>query len=144
MRIAIINGPNLNLLGKREPDVYGNQSFEDFFEKSQKDYTQISLTSFQSNTEEDIFSQTQEKGFEVDGILLNSTAYTHTSVAIRDAIAAVPAEVLEIHISNVYERESFRHHSYIGAVCKGTICGLGLWGYRLGIDYFINRKKQKK
>lgn len=142
MRIAIINGPNLNLLGKREPDIYGNRSFEDFFEEIQKDYPQISFTSFQSNKEGEIVSQIQEKGFEVEGILLNAAAYTHTSVAIRDAIAAVPAEVLEIHISNVHAREGFRHHSYIGAVCKGSICGLGLWGYRLGIDYFINLKKE--
>lgn len=142
MKIAIINGPNLNLLGTREPGIYGRDSFESFFEKLQTDYAGVSLTYFQSNVEGEIVTQVQKDGFEADGIMLNAGAYTHTSVAIRDAIAAVPADVLEIHISNVFAREEFRHETLIGPVCRGSISGLGLTGYQLGIEYFLKREAQ--
>ncbi len=140
MNIAIINGPNLNLLGKREPGIYGNHSFESFFEQLQADYEAVDLTYFQNNVEGEIVTQIQKDGFSAAGILLNAGAYTHTSVAIRDAIASVPADVIEIHISNVFAREEFRHETLIGPVCKGSISGLGLTGYRLGIEYFLKRE----
>ncbi len=141
MEIVIINGPNLNLLGKREPDIYGDQSFDSFFNILKEKYPHVTLSYFQSNSEGEIIDKIQEVGFDVDGILLNAAAYTHTSVAIRDAISAISSEVLEIHISNVHARETFRHHSFISPVCKGSISGLGLSGYQLGIDYFIQNKK---
>lgn len=140
MNIAIINGPNLNLLGKREPGIYGNSSFEFFFEQLKADYGSVTLTYYQNNVEGEIVTQIQKDGFQADGILLNAGAYTHTSVAIRDAIASVPADVIEIHISNVFAREEFRHETLIGPVCKGSISGLGLTGYRLGIEYFLKRE----
>lgn len=139
MHIAIINGPNLNLLGKREPDIYGNDPFETFFEKLQVDYKAITLSYCQSNSEGEIIDCIHKEGFSTDGILLNAGAYTHTSIAIRDAIAAVPVEVLEIHLSNIFAREKFRHQTLIGPVCKGSISGLGLLGYKLGIEYFLNK-----
>lgn len=137
MKIAIINGPNLNLLGKREPGIYGNESFEDYFEKLQQQFPQVELVYFQDNTEGKMIDFIHEVGFSYDGILLNAGGYTHTSVAIRDAISAVKTPVLEIHISNVHAREEFRHKSMIAPVCKGTIAGLGMKGYALGIAYFL-------
>ena len=135
-RIQIINGPNLNLLGKREPTVYGNQSFEQYFETLKKMFTNIELSYFQSNTEGEIIDKIHETGFSADGIVLNAGAYTHTSVAIADAIRSVETPVIEVHISNVFKRESFRHHSFLSDACKGCIIGFGLDSYRLAIESF--------
>lgn len=137
MKIAILNGPNLNLLGKREPGIYGNNSFEEFLSMVQEKYKNIDFLYRQSNVEGELVNFLQEAGFSFDGILLNAGAYTHTSVAIRDAIAAIETPVIEIHISNVYAREEFRHTSLIAPKCVGSICGLGLKGYELGVQYFL-------
>lgn len=137
MKIAIINGPNLNLLGKREPGIYGNSSFEEYFVTLQQLYPAVELSYYQNNIEGELINHLHEIGFSYDGILLNAGAYTHTSVAIRDAIAAIKTPVIEIHISNVYAREEFRHHSMIAPKCVGSICGLGMKGYALGVSYFI-------
>jgi 3-dehydroquinate dehydratase II len=137
MQIAIINGPNLNLLGKREPGIYGNESFESYFEKLKAQYPNVQLTYFQSNVEGEMINQLHEIGFSFDGILLNAGGYTHTSVALRDAISAIKTPVLEIHISNIHAREEFRHKSMIAPACVGSICGLGMKGYALGIAYFL-------
>lgn len=138
MQIAIINGPNLNLLGKREPGIYGSQSFEQYFEELKAAYPAVTFSYFQSNVEGEIINHLHEKGFSADGILLNAGGYTHTSVAIRDAIAGIKTPVIEIHISNVYAREDFRHTSLIAPKCVGSICGLGMKGYALGVAYFVN------
>lgn len=140
MKIIIINGPNLNLLGKREPEVYGSQSFEDYFTSLQSVFPTVSLEYFQSNSEGSLVDKLQEVGFDYDGIVLNAAAYTHTSIAIADAIAAIKTPVIEVHISNVHARESFRHHSYLSANCAGVILGLGLMGYELGVRYFLEEK----
>jgi 3-dehydroquinate dehydratase-2 len=137
MKIVIINGPNLNLLGKRETDIYGNQPFEDYLGSLRKKYPEIRIDYFQSNVEGELVNELQRVGFSCDGILLNAAAYTHTSVAIGDAIAAIKAPVLEVHISNVAAREEFRKLSYISAKCVGTITGLGLKGYELALRYFL-------
>ncbi|MBV7532211.1 type II 3-dehydroquinate dehydratase [Chitinophaga sp. sic0106] len=137
MQIAIINGPNLNLLGKREPDIYGSESFEDYLEKLKKLYPQVAFSYWQTNAEGGIIDQLHAVGFSADGILLNAGGYTHTSVAIRDAIAAIKTPVLEIHISNIHAREEFRHKSMIAPKCVGSICGLGMKGYQLGVEYFL-------
>jgi 3-dehydroquinate dehydratase-2 len=137
MKISIVNGPNLNLLGKREKGIYGNSSFEEWLEKIRPHYPQIEFDYFQSNIEGEIVSYIQKVGFTSDGIILNAGAYTHTSVAIRDAIAAVSTPVAEVHISNILSRESFRHESLIGPVCKGSIMGFSLDSYRLGIESFL-------
>lgn len=137
MKIAIINGPNLNLLGKREPGIYGSESFEAFFALLGQNHPSVTLSYRQSNVEGELVNYLQEAGFQCDGILLNAGAYTHTSVAIRDAIAAIDAPVIEIHISNVFARETFRHTSLIAPKCLGSICGLGLRGYELGLAYFL-------
>ncbi|HWA33218.1 MAG TPA: type II 3-dehydroquinate dehydratase [Cyclobacteriaceae bacterium] len=139
MRIQIINGPNLNLLGKREPNVYGGQSFETFFQTLVQGFPQVELHYFQSNIEGEIVNIIQEVGFEFDGIILNAGAYTHTSVAIHDAIAAVSAPVVEVHISNVYAREEFRHTSLITSKCAGLITGFGLQSYALALIYLLNK-----
>lgn len=136
MDIAIINGPNLNLLGKREPGIYGDTSFDAFFETLKQENPDVTLEYFQSNVEGELVNFIQDAGFRCQGILLNAGGYTHTSVALRDAIAAVPAPVIEIHISNVYAREEFRHQSLIAPRCAGSIVGLGLSGYRLGLNFF--------
>ncbi|MEM8967469.1 MAG: type II 3-dehydroquinate dehydratase [Bacteroidota bacterium] len=141
MNITIINGPNLNLLGKREPEIYGKFSFEDYLEKLRQTYPEHTLDYFQSNSEGEIVSKIQEVGFSVDGIVLNAAAYTHTSVAIADAVAAVNAPVIEVHISNVHAREAFRHHSFVSAVARGVIVGLGLAGYKLAIDFLIENSQ---
>jgi 3-dehydroquinate dehydratase-2 len=137
LKIQIINGPNLNLLGKREPEVYGSTSFEEYFEELKKQFPQIKLHYFQSNVEGELINKIHEVGFDFDAILLNAGGYTHTSVAISDAIAGVTAPVLEVHISNIYKREEFRHKSIISQACVGMISGLGLKGYELGIRYFL-------
>ncbi|WP_108822973.1 type II 3-dehydroquinate dehydratase [Dysgonomonas sp. Marseille-P4361] len=136
MKIQIINGPNLNLLGKREPDVYGNESFEMYFAHLQESFPGCELSYFQSNHEGAIIDKIHEVGFSYDGIVLNAGAYTHTSIAIHDAIKAVKTPVLEVHISNIHSREEFRHKSVIAAACKGSIIGLGLRSYDLAINYF--------
>lgn len=133
MNILIINGPNLNLLGKREPELYGDLAFEPYFENLKKEFLGINLTYFQSNSEGEIIDAIHEFGFTVDGIVLNAGAYTHTSLAISDAIAAVVSPVIEVHISNVYAREEIRHKSLIARNCKGVIGGFGLLSYRLAI-----------
>lgn len=137
--IIIINGPNLNLLGVREKGIYGDQGFGSYFETLQAAYPQVALTYFQSNHEGTIIDKIHEVGFSHDGIVLNAGAYTHTSLAIADAIAAVNTPVVEVHISNVYAREAFRHHSYLAKNCKGVICGFGLDGYRLAIESLLPR-----
>ena len=138
MKIAIINGPNLNLLGKREPEIYGSLSFKEFFAQLQQLFPQVELHYFQNNSEGQLIDYLHEVGFEFDGIVLNAGAYTHTSIAIADAIAAISTPVIEVHISNVHARESFRHHSYLSKNCMGLIIGLGLKGYELGIRSFLD------
>ena len=134
MNILIINGPNLNLLGTREKNIYGDTTFEEYFGSLKNMFSDDTLIYFQSNSEGDIVSKIQENGFgKVDGIVLNAGAYTHTSLAIADAIAAVNVPVIEVHISNIFKRESVRHHSFIAPVCAGSISGFGLGSYRLGI-----------
>ncbi len=139
MQVIIINGPNLNLLGQREKNIYGDQSFNEYFEGLRKNFDGHHLEYYQSNHEGSIVDKIHEVGFKYDGIVLNAGAYTHTSVAIRDAIAAVTTPVIEVHISNIYSREAFRHHSFLSAVCKGMIAGLGLDGYRLAVRYFTEQ-----
>lgn len=139
MKILIINGPNLNLLGKREPEIYGSQTFEEYFALLQEKYPTVELMYFQSNHEGLLLDKLHEEGFDVGGIVLNAGAYTHTSIALRDAIAAIKTPVVEVHISNIYAREPFRHHSYLTAVCKGIVSGLGLKGYDLAIEYFLSK-----
>jgi 3-dehydroquinate dehydratase-2 len=138
LNIQIINGPNLNLLGKREPEIYGSESFEDYFEQLKKRFPQVHLHYFQSNVEGELINKIHEVGFTFDAILLNAGGYTHTSVAISDAIAGVTTPTLEVHISNIYKREEFRHKSIISKSCVGMISGLGLKGYELGVLYFLN------
>lgn len=137
MKIAIINGPNLNLLGKREPEVYGNKGFDAYFLQLQSSFTDVSLTYYQSNVEGELINEIQRVGFDVDGIILNAAAYTHTSVGIGDAIKAIAAPVIEVHISNTFSREDFRHTSYITPNAKGLILGFGLDVYRLAIESFL-------
>jgi 3-dehydroquinate dehydratase-2 len=139
MKIAIINGPNLNLLGKREPDVYGNKSFEDFFEDLKKKYPHVHFSCFQSNVEGEIINELQKVGFDFDGIILNPGGYTHTSVAIGDAVAAIKTPVVEVHISNVHSREDFRKHSFVSGKAVGSIFGLGLKGYELAVEWFLDQ-----
>ena len=138
MKISIINGPNLNLLGKREPGIYGNQSFEDYFAELQKLFPQVTFTYFQSNVEGELINELQRAGFDADGIVMNPGGYTHTSVAIGDAIASIKAPVVEVHISNVHAREEFRKISHVSAKAKGSIIGLGMKGYELAVRALIN------
>ncbi len=137
MKILILNGPNLNLLGKREPSIYGNLTFEDFFEDLKKKYLTVELDYFQSNVEGEIINKLHEVGFTYEGIILNAGAYTHTSVAIGDAIKGVETPVIEVHISNVHAREEFRHISYIAPNAKGVIAGFGLQSYELALQSFL-------
>lgn len=137
MRVIIINGPNLNLLGQREPSVYGADSFEAYFATLQRAYPQLELSYFQSNHEGALLDKLHEVGFSYDGIILNAGAYTHTSVALHDAIRAITTSVVEVHISNTFAREAFRHHSYISAVAKGVIVGFGMESYRLALESFL-------
>ena len=137
-KIIIINGPNLNLLGKRETDIYGDMSFEEFFTEIKEVYSsEVQLLAFQSNIEGELIDKIQQVGFKYDGIILNAGGYTHTSVALRDAVAAVKTPVIEVHISNPYSREEFRHTSLIRGVCKGIIAGFGLESYVLALDSFL-------
>ncbi|TDQ30981.1 type II 3-dehydroquinate dehydratase [Zeaxanthinibacter enoshimensis] len=137
MKIIIINGPNLNLLGKREPEIYGNSSFENYFSELQFRFKEVQLEYFQSNIEGEIISKLQEVGFSYDGVVLNAAAYTHTSVGIGDAVKAIETPVVEVHISNTFKREDYRHISYISPVAKGVILGFGLLGYELAIRSFL-------
>ena len=138
MNILIINGPNLNLLGKREPTVYGSQTFEAYFEELKLLFPDAELSYFQSNSEGELIDKIHEVGFTIDGIVLNAGAYTHTSVAIADAIRSITTPVIEVHISNVFKREGFRHHSYLSEACKGCIVGFGMDSYRLAINAVLN------
>ena len=137
MRLIIINGPNLNLLGTRETSVYGNQTFDEYFKLLQNKFNTIELKYYQSNVEGELINKLHEVGFAFDGIILNAGGYTHTSVAIRDAIASIKTPVIEVHISNIYAREEFRHTSLIAPKCKGSISGFGLDSYRLAIESFM-------
>ncbi|MCF8321335.1 MAG: type II 3-dehydroquinate dehydratase [Flavobacterium sp.] len=137
MKIIIINGPNLNLLGKREPEIYGYQTFEDYFSVLENKYPSIELDYFQSNIEGELISKIQEVGFTYDGILLNAAAYTHTSIGIGDAVKAISTPVIEVHISNTFSRETFRHQSFISANAKGVIIGFGLNSYDLALQSFL-------
>lgn len=137
MKIIVINGPNLNLLGVREKSIYGDRSFTAFFDELVKEFPQVEFEYYQSNVEGELINKIHQTGFDADGIILNAGAYTHTSVALADAISAVTAPVVEVHISNVFKREAFRHHSYISPVCKGSISGFGLNSYRLAVLSFL-------
>ena len=143
MKYIIINGPNLNLLGVREKSVYGNRSFENYFEELKTTYPDVELEYFQSNTEGTLIDKIHEVGFSYKGIILNAGAYTHTSVALGDAIGAITTPVIEVHISNIYAREAFRHKSFIAARCQGSICGFGLESYRLALQYFLSLRPKK-
>lgn len=138
MKILILNGPNLNLLGKREPEIYGSASFEDYYKTLAEEFSSIELEYFQSNHEGTLIDKLHEVGFSYDGIVLNAGAYTHTSVGLADAIKGIETPVVEVHISNVHQREEFRHKSYLSPVCKGVILGFGLNSYNLGIQSFLS------
>lgn len=140
MKISIINGPNLNLLGKREPDKYGNRTFDDYLEMLKKAFSTVTFEYFQSNVEGELINEIHSKGFSSDGIILNAGGYTHTSVAIADAISSVKTPVIEVHITNIAAREEFRHTSLIARYCKGTIAGFGLDSYRLAVESLLNQK----
>ncbi|MBI9062789.1 MAG: type II 3-dehydroquinate dehydratase [Marinilabiliaceae bacterium] len=139
MNVLIINGPNLNLLGKRERSIYGDRSFEDYLADLRKIYANVDISYFQSNIEGELINKIHECGYQIDGIILNAGAYTHTSLAISDAIAAVTSPVIEVHISNVFKRESIRHHSFVSPVCMGSIAGFGLDSYRLAIEALVKK-----
>lgn len=138
MKIQIVNGPNLNLLGVREPGIYGSESFESYLAKLREKYPEVEIEYYQSNVEGELINKIQEVGFSFDGIVLNAGAYTHTSIALHDCIRAIKCPVVEVHISNVHQREDFRHHSFISAACKGVICGFGLNSYRLAIEGLLD------
>ncbi len=140
MKIQIINGPNLNLLGKRETSIYGSQSFDDYFQTLQKRFSDLELHYFQSNVEGELVNKLHEVGFSFDGIVINAGAYTHTSIAIHDAIGGIKTPVVEVHISNVYSREEFRHKSLITSKCVGMLTGFGLNGYEMAIQYLKSKK----
>lgn len=137
MKILIINGPNLNLLGTREPGIYGSCSFDSYLPELQKHYPEIEISYYQSNVEGELINKMQEVGFSYDGIILNAGAYTHTSIALHDCIRSLTTPVIEVHISNVHQREPFRHKSMISSACKGVICGFGLDSYRLAVEAFL-------
>ena len=139
MKILIVNGPNINLLGRREPGIYGSVPFEDYLEQLRARYADVQIDYYQSNVEGFLIDRIQQAGFEADGIILNAGAYTHTSIALQDAIRAVPAPVVEVHISNVHAREEYRHRSMISSACRGVICGFGLDSYRLALEALIAR-----
>jgi 3-dehydroquinate dehydratase II len=137
MKILILNGPNLNLLGKREPEIYGSLTFIDYYSELEKKYTNLQLNYFQSNIEGELINKIHEVGYTYDGIILNAGAYTHTSIAIADAIKAITTPVIEVHISNTFARENYRHHSYLSPNCEGIIVGFGLKSYELAIQSFL-------
>lgn len=142
MKIQIINGPNINLLGKREPSIYGSQSFDDYLVELKKCYPQVEFEYYQSNVEGEMINKLHEVGFDYDGIVLNAGAYTHTSIALQDAIRAIKSPVIEVHISNVHQREEFRHKSMISCACVGVICGFGLHSYRLAVEALLLNEKR--
>ncbi|HAI82204.1 MAG TPA: type II 3-dehydroquinate dehydratase [Chitinophagaceae bacterium] len=142
MKLAIINGPNLNLLGLREPGIYGSQNFEAYLQYLRSTFTQVAIDYYQSNIEGELINALQQYGFSYDGIILNPGGYTHTSVAIGDCIAAITTPVIEVHISNIHAREDFRKLSHVSAKAKGTICGLGLAGYALALNYLVESNKK--
>ena len=144
MKIAIINGPNLNLLGKREPGIYGNESFDSYLQQLKDKFKTVDITYFQSNVEGELINEIQRVGFDHDGIIFNPGGYTHTSVAIGDAVAAITTPVIEVHISNIFGREDFRKLSHVSGKAVGVISGLGLNGYALALDYFMNNSKDAK
>jgi 3-dehydroquinate dehydratase-2 len=144
MHIAIINGPNLNLIGKREPEIYGTDTFEDYFQKWEGRFPDIRLSIYQSNVEGELINEIQKEGFSADGIILNPGGYTHTSVAIGDAVAGVEAPVVEVHLSNIFAREEFRKVSFVSPHCTGVISGLGFDGYALAIEFLINYIKKSR
>ena len=144
MKIQIINGPNINLLGKREPSVYGSRSFDDYLDELKKRYPEVDFFCYQSNVEGEMINKIHEVGFEFDGIVLNAGAYTHTSIALQDAIRAVNTSVVEVHISNVHQREEFRHKSMISCACVGVICGFGLDSYRLAVEALLARHEDAR
>ena len=137
MKILIVNGPNLNLLGQREPGIYGTSSFESYLPTLRQRYPDVEIDYYQSNVEGELINRMQQDGFTVDGIVLNAGAYTHTSIALHDCIRSLKSPVIEVHISNVHQREPFRHHSYLSPACRGVICGFGLASYRLAIEALI-------
>jgi 3-dehydroquinate dehydratase-2 len=139
MRIIIINGPNLNLLGKREPEIYGHESFDDYLKTLRATYKDTVVDYYQSNVEGEIINKLHETGFTYDGIILNAGGYTHTSVAIADAVAAIKTPVVEVHISNIFAREEYRHKSLLSCKCVGVISGLGLYGYSLAVEWFVQK-----
>ena len=141
MKIQIINGPNINLLGKREPSVYGSRSFDDYLKEMVERYPQVEFSYYQSNVEGEMINKMHEVGFDCDGIVLNAGAYTHTSIALQDAIRAITSPVVEVHISNVHQREEFRHKSMISCACVGVICGFGLDSYRLAVEALLENVK---
>lgn len=138
MKIMIVNGPNLNLLGVRQPEVYGYRTFEDYLKELREAFPQVRLDYYQSNVEGELINKLHEVGFTYDGIVLNAGGYSHTSVAIHDAIASITTPVVEVHISNIYAREEYRRHSMLSDVCKGVICGMGLSGYRFAVEGFVD------
>ena len=138
MKIIIINGPNLNLLGKREPEIYGTQTFEDYFTELKNEFPSIGLDYYQSNVEGELINKLHEIGFTHDGIILNAGGYTHTSVALADAVASIKTKVIEVHISNIFAREEFRHTSLLSKNCVGIISGLGMKGYEMALRFFVN------
>ena len=137
MKVLIINGPNINLIGKREPSIYGSQTFEQYFTQLKEAYSSVEFSYFQSNIEGELIDKLQEVGFTYDGIILNAGAYTHTSIALLDAIRSITTPTIEIHISNTQAREPYRHNSMIAAACKGIICGFGLNSYRLAVEALL-------
>ena len=141
MKIQIINGPNINLLGKREPGIYGARSFEDYFVELKSRYPEVEFEYYQSNVEGEMINKLHEVGFDYEGIVLNAGAYTHTSIALQDAIRAIPSPVIEVHISNVHQREEFRHKSMISCACVGVICGFGLDSYRLAVEALLAKHR---
>ena len=141
MKIQIINGPNINLLGKREPGIYGARSFEDYFVELKSRYPEVEFEYYQSNVEGEMINKLHEVGFDYEGIVLNAGAYTHTSIALQDAIRAIPSPVIEVHISNVHQREEFRHKSMISCACVGVICGFGLDSYRLAVEALLAKPR---
>lgn len=141
-KIQIINGPNLNLLGVREPGIYGSSSFENYLPRLRAQFPDIQIDYYQSNIEGELIDKMQQVGFEYDGIVLNAGAYTHTSIALQDCIRSLKAPVVEVHISNVHQREEFRHHSYISAACLGVICGFGLAGYAMAIEGILAQQEK--
>lgn len=143
MRIQIINGPNINLLGKRELSIYGSVTFEDYLAELRLKYADVEIDYFQSNVEGELIDKIQQTGFDADGIILNAGAYTHTSIALQDAIRSVTAPVIEVHISNVHAREAFRHVSMIACACKGVICGFGLDSYRLALEALLEKELEE-